>query len=212
MQADNFQNNKKVSIKSDFSADGRVISLLNFLDKYLPIFPEKYIKNIEDDEWDINEALFSFFDIYSRNYAFQFIPEYRYKNKSRPDFGIKEVNFDETGIYAYDQNAEHFFDIECKRLYHKTKSIQYVVYEKIGGIQRFKENKHGVDLPYSAMIGYVEIEDFDYWHKRINSWIKDETEHLKMIEVQKIAKLKSKHIRYKEKTKIELIHFWLNLN
>lgn len=211
MRADNFQNSKKQSVKSDFTANGKVISLLNFLELYLPLFPEKYTKNKDDDEWSLNEALFGFLDIYSRNYAFQFIPEYRYKNKSRPDFGVNEAKSDETGIYTYDQNAKHFFDIECKRLYHTTKSQQYV-FGKTGGIQRFKENKHGVDLPYSAMIGYVEIENFNFWHKKVNSWISDEKEHLKLPEIHEIAKLKSIHKRNKEKTKIELIHFWLNIN
>ena len=126
MHSERIKQSAKYSIESDFSVNGKVLSLLNFLDKYLPKFPEKFIKSKEDDEWDLNEALFGFLDICSRNFAFQFIPEYRYKNKSRPDFGIKEVKSDKTGIYIYDQKTEHFFDIECKRLYHPTKSKQYV--------------------------------------------------------------------------------------
>ena len=208
MQSDISKNINQL-IKSDFSANGKIISLLNFLEKYLPIFPDDVKTNKNRDEWDINEALFSFLDIYSRNFAFQFIPEYRYKNKSRPDFGVKEVKSDDTGIYIYDQKAEHFFDIECKRLYDKNNKPY--VSGKTGGIQRFKENKHGVDLDYSAMIGYVEIEDFDFWHKKINSWISDEVEHLELLETHKIVKLKSTHRRNIEKTSIKLIHFWLNI-
>ncbi len=215
MLADSFQYNTNKSVKSDFTANGKNISLLNFLELYLPLFQEKYTKNKDDDEWILNEALFIFLDIYSRNYAFQFIPEYRYKNKSRPDFGINEVKHDTTGIYTYDQKVEHFFDIECKRLYDTNKSKQYVS-GKTGGIQRFKENKHGVDLLYSAMIGYVEIKDFDFWQTKVNSWIletfKDKTECLEKVTINKIAKLKSAHIRNKEKTKIELIHFWINIS
>ncbi|MCF6269966.1 MAG: hypothetical protein L3J41_09655 [Melioribacteraceae bacterium] len=203
--------NKKRSVESDFSAKGKIVSLLNFLEEYLPKFPEIFQKIKEDDEWDLNEALFSFLDIYSRNFAFQFIPEYRYKNKSKPDFGIKEVKSDQTGIYIYDQKAEHFFDIECKRLYDTTKSKQYVS-GRTGGIQRFKENKHGVDLNYSAMIGYVETKGFEFWRKKVNSWISDKKEHLEMLETHKIAKLKSKHKRNMNKTSIELSHFWLNFN
>ncbi|MDY0015726.1 MAG: hypothetical protein RBS13_05900 [Bacteroidales bacterium] len=95
-------------------------------------------------------------------------------------------------------------------MYDKTKSIQYVS-GKTGGIQRFKENKHGVGLLYSAMIGYIEIEDFNFWHNKVISWISEKTEHLKTIEIKEIAKLKSKHKRNIEKTPIELIHFWLDL-
>ena len=212
MYSDREKQVAKYSIKSDFSVNGRIISVMNFLGKYLPEFPENSVKNKDDDEWDLNEALFSFLDIYSRNFAFQFIPEYRYKNKSRPDFGIKEVNSDETGIYIFDPKAEHFFDIECKRLYHPTRSKQYVS-GKTGGIQRFKENKHGVDLPYSAMVGYVETEDFCFWQNKVNSWISDKEEYLEMIDIQKIAKYKSTHKRINsQKQSIELIHFWLNIN
>ncbi|OFX31484.1 MAG: hypothetical protein A2X08_16390 [Bacteroidetes bacterium GWA2_32_17] len=211
MQSDYIQRNISQSVKSEFSADGRIISLLNFLENFLPIFPEKYVKNIKDSEWELNQELFSFLDIYARNYAFQLIPEYRHKNKSKPDFGIKELKSDETGIYIYDQKSEHFFDIECKRLYDTTKSKQYVS-GKTGGIQRFKENKHGVGLLYSAMIGYIEIEDFNFWHNKVNSWISEKTEYLKPVEIKKIAKYKSTHKRNIEKTSIELIHFWLNFN
>lgn len=212
MHSDRQKQVAKYSIKSDFSVSGRIISVMNFLDKYLPEFPEKFVKNKDDDEWDLNEALFSFLDIYSRNFAFQFIPEYRYENKSRPDFGIKEVKSDETGIFIFDQKAEHFFDIECKRLYHPTQSKQYVS-GKTGGIQRFKENKHGEGLPCSAMIGYVEIEDFYFWQNKINSWISDEDERLEEVIVLNIAKYKSTHKRIDpSKPSIELLHFWLNIN
>ena len=211
MQSDNILKNKNKSVKSEFSANGKIISLLNFLELYLLDFPENYTRNKEDSEWDLNQALFCFLDIYSRNFAFQFVPEYLYKNKSKPDFGINEVKSVEPGIYISDQTAKHFFDIECKRLCDITKSIQYVS-GKTGGIQRFKENKHGVDLPYSAMIGYIEIEDFNFWHNKVNSWISDQTEFLKIVEAKKIAKLKSTHKRNVEKTSIELIHYWLDFN
>ena len=210
MFSDKIKQSQKHSINSDFAANGKVVSVLNFLEKYLPIFPEKHIICKEDDEWNLNEALFGFLDIYSRNFAFQFIPEYRYKHKSRPDLGIKEVKSNKLGFF-YDQQAVHFFDIECKRLYDNNKSKQYVS-GKTGGIQRFKENRHGVDLPQSAMIGYVEIENFSFWHNKVNSWISDKEEHLQMLDNKNTAKLKSTHQRQNsEKTSIELTHFWLKM-
>jgi len=203
---------KTYSIESDFSANGKVISVLFFLEKYLPGFQKKFIKDKGDDEWVLNEALFGFLDIYSRNYAFQFIPEYRYKSKSRPDFGIKEVKSNKTGGYFFDQKAEHFLDIECKRLYDTTKSKKYVS-GKTGGIQRFKENKHGEGLSCSAMIGYIENRDFNFWHSKVNSWISDKNEHLEEIDIKEIAKYKSTHKRIDPSKKpIELLHFWLNIN
>jgi len=206
MLADNFQNIKRQSVNSDFNNYGKIVSLLKFLELYLPDFPVKMKLVRNTDERIINQKLLRYFS--GQNSLFIFIPENldeRGENISKPDFGVYEK------IKVADYNQQRFFDIECKRLYHPTKSKQYVS-GKTGGIQRFKENKHGVDLPYSAMIGYVEIEDFNFWYKKVNSWISIKKEHLKFIESNKIAKLKSIHERNIEKTKIELIHFWLNIN
>lgn len=206
MQVDNFQNSRKQFVKSDFTSDGKIISVLNFLELHLPNFPNKMKINRNEDERIINQKLLRFFS--GQNSLFIFISEYldeKGKNISKPDFGVYEK------IKVANYNQERFFDIECKRLYDTTKSKQYVS-GKTGGIQRFKENKHGVDLPCSAMIGYVEIKNFNFWHKKINSWISKKEEHLEFIKNNRIAKLKSTHERNKEKTKIELIHFWLNIN
>jgi len=205
MLGDYFQNNKKQSVKSDFTANCKYISLFNFLELYLPDFSKKMRLAKGTDERILNQKLLRFFT--GQNSLFVFLPENldeKGKNISKPDFGVYER------IKVADYNQQRFFDIECKRLYDTTKSKQYVL-GKTGGIQRFKENKHGVNLPYSAMIGYVEIEDFNFWHKKVNSWISEKEEHLKFIKINRIAKLKSIHERNKEKTKIELIHFWLNI-
>ncbi len=206
MQADNFQNSEGQEVKSDFTLDGKIISLLNFLELHLPDFPSK-MKVVENtDERIINQKLLRFFS--GQNSLFIFIPENldeKGENISKPDFGVYEK------IKVADYNQQRFFDIECKRLYDTTKSKQYVS-GNTGGIQRFKENKHGINLPYSAMIGYVEIENFNFWHKKVNSWISEKEEHLQFVEINRIAKLKSIHLKNKEKTKIELIHFWVNIN
>lgn len=206
MQADNFQNSRSQLVKSDFTSDGKIISVLNFLELHLPDFPEKMKVIRNTDERIINQKLLRFFS--GLNSLFIFISENldeKGKNISKPDFGVYEK------IKVSDYNQQRFFDIECKRLYDTIKSKQYVS-GKTGGIQRFKENKHGVGLPYSAMIGYVEIKDFNFWCKKINSWISEDKEHLEFVGIDKIAKLKSIHERIIEKTKIELIHFWLNIN
>lgn len=206
MQSDYIQGNINQSVKSEFSTDGRIISLLNFLEKYLPEFLVNINIERNTHEEIINQKLFRF--ILHQNPVFNFIPENRDEtgeNKSKPDLGVYDK------FKVYDDNQIRFFDIECKRLYDVNKSKEYVS-GSTGGIQRFKENKHGVDLPYSAMIGYIEIEDFNFWHNKVNSWISEKAEYLKTVEIKKMAKLKSKHKRYIEKTSIELIHFWLNFN
>jgi len=210
MQSDNIRKTSDYSVESDLSAEDIIVSLLNFLETHLPEFSEKI--NIERNihEEIINQKLLRFFS--SKNQLFYFASENRDEtevNKSKPDIGVYEK------IEVYDDNQIRFFDIECKRLHDVNKSKQYVS-GTTGGIQRFKENKHGVDLPQSAMIGYVETEDFCYWYKKVNEWIADKIddkeEYLEMLTIQKIAKLQSEHTRTNpQKSKIKLIHFWLKM-
>ncbi len=207
MYSDNIRETSDYLEDSDLLGDDIIVSLLNFLDTNLPEFPEKISIKKNTNEEIINQKLLRFFE--TKNQLFLFVPENRDetgKDKRKPDFGIYEK------IEVYDDNQIRFFDIECKRLYHTNRSKQYVSErDGGGGIQRFKENKHGVDLPYSAMIGYVEIEDFSFWQNKVNSWILDKKEHLEILEIRKIAKLKSTHRKITKKT-IELTHFWLKMN
>lgn len=210
MHSDLIKDKTKRTEQSEFSANGRVNSVLNFLENHLYDFTINFELSDDVDEWKLNEELFCFLDTYSRQCFFQFIPEYKYKNNCKPDFGIKEVKKDSRGLFVYDPKSEHFFDIECKRLYNP--KIKEYVHGKAGGIQRFKENKHGVDLAHSAMIGYVETNDFDFWHEKVNSWIPDQNEYLKIIKISKIAKIESKHSRTNSQNlTIELTHFWLKM-
>jgi hypothetical protein len=91
------------------------------------------------------------------------------------------------------------------------------VYGAGGGIQRFKDENHGVDhknnlFPEGGLIGFVKEADYYYWLKKINQWIVDaswdSSEQLEIIYIKGIAKLKSKHSR-KSKSKIILHHFWV---
>lgn len=199
-------NNRKQSIKSDFSESGKVLSLLNFLEVTLESFSEQIQIKKNTDERILNQKLFRFLTL--NNSLYYFVPENldeHGENKSKPDLGVYEK------IEVFDDSQIRFFDIECKRLYDETKSKQYVS-GTTGGIQRFKENKHGVDLKQSAMIGYIEIEDFNFWQRKVNSWISDKNEHLKKIDIQKIAKYQSIHKRINNKIKsIKLMHFWLKI-
>lgn len=91
------------------------------------------------------------------------------------------------------------------------------VYGKGAGIQRFKDENHGVDhaknlLAESGMIAYIKEKDFNHWRTEVNGWIKDASwnadENLEVIYLKSVARLKSKHIR-KNKSYISLYHFWI---
>ena len=93
------------------------------------------------------------------------------------------------------------------------------VYGKGGGIQRFKEENHGLDnqdnlISRNGMIAYIKSESFENWHAKVNGWITDaswgETENLYFIEDHKTGILKSTHQRTNG-SQLELDHFWVNV-
>jgi len=211
MQSDSIKPPQHQTIPSEFSVSGNVTSLLNFLEEYLPQFTQKISIQRNTDERIINQKLLRFFC--SQSCLYHFIPENldeKGKNKSKPDLGVYEKDFDVNGIEVYDDDKIRFFDIECKRLYNP--SNKEYVHGITGGIQRFKVNKHGVDLPQSAMIGYVETNSINFWHEKINSWISDKNEHLNCVYCSNIGKFESEHIRINPyNSTIKLTHFWLKM-
>ena len=91
-----------------------------------------------------------------------------------------------------------------------------------GGIQRFKTGDHGFGLPKSALLGYVETNDFSYWHNVINQWIADKAkelpeewkvnEQLHEFEVDSThAYSFSRSIAYRSANSIELFHLWVKI-
>ncbi|MBK9017659.1 MAG: hypothetical protein IPM82_28435 [Saprospiraceae bacterium] len=62
--------------------------------------------------------------------------------------------------------------IEGKRLHSKGDN-QYVS-GNTGGICRFKREQHGEELEKACIVGFMETEDFSFWHRTINHWIGDE--------------------------------------
>ncbi len=115
----------------------------------------------------------------------------------------------------------YIFDIEAKRLYNK--NLRAYVAGVTGGIERFKRNSHGQGLNQSAILGYIEIENFNFWYNKINTWLKEEatktsdlnwidTELLKdlVIVEDNLAESSSLHGRL-EGEPIKLIHLWVDL-
>ncbi len=117
----------------------------------------------------------------------------------------------------YEVFSKPLFFIEAKRL-PPTRSRDYVS----SGIGRFKDENHGKDHDIAAMLGYVQKEDFNYWHNKVNSWIDDlitkpsdclgwaEQDKIVIIKLSELGEYKSTHSR-KTKNPIILHHFWINL-
>lgn len=146
------------------------------------------------------------------NYIFQFTRELSQFGTSSIDMGIRH-------------NCIVIFTIEAKvfptPLTSKDrKEHEYVYGQKGGGIQRFKEENHGLDdennlIVQNGMIAYIKKNTFDYWFTKVNQWIKDakweESESLLPKYSEEEDKYKSQHPR-KNGTNVILHHFWINVS
>jgi hypothetical protein len=116
---------------------------------------------------DLAEYLYSAQEILNRDIKFIFTNQ----SQRKADIGVK------LGKGYNANNRKPFCWVEAKRLptpkkYNRDeREYVFVSQEKIngkkkykgnGGIQRFKENKHAENLPYSIMIGYIQEQDVKY--------------------------------------------------
>ncbi len=170
----------------------------------------------------------------SSNHPFYFHHGYLEQPESghSPEVDIGTIIKDE-GLVVSDKtySQEHsFFSLEAKRLPspEKKREREYLVSHDDtprGGVERFKRCIHGKELKYSAIIGYIQGENFDYWIVKLNSWIDqliqdpDSMWHEddKLVAGPKehfYFQLLSDNPRYLKGTpveKIKLFHFWINL-
>lgn len=93
------------------------------------------------------------------------------------------------GSHAYalengieDDDSPSLIKFEAKRLNSKLPSKrekEYVCGEYLngkcernsGGIERFKNGRHGKDVVNAAIIGYIQTDSPKHWFEKINSWI-----------------------------------------
>lgn len=218
-----FQNISKGTSSISF-----VEGIVSFLDKYIPEFSSAQSSyNKSSSEEDVTEGLLLFLQRKTRwnsegkEYPYFFQPETPQRpisnkgKKRRADLGVN--------INTWDVAMELVYCIEAKRLptgrVGSEREKEYIV-GKGGGISRFKENLHGIDrngklLRKNGMIGYIQDSDFNYWVKKINEWIKYDTdwaedELLRIDSISTHAKLSSTHIRGNNE-ELELNHFWINI-
>lgn len=144
--------------------------LITFIENTLLIFQEEFKGNIETSEEVLNEKLVLTLSFYSKSLPFVFQQESIQKQTKGQNRKV------DIGVFL--NNIEPpFFTIEAKRLtkLQKNREKEYVIGsiegKLSGGIERFKHNVHGIDLPNSALVAYVQKDNFKEWQKRINTWI-----------------------------------------
>lgn len=165
-------------------------SVLNFIDTYLPLFPNALKQNDINSENEVekllNQYLIDFFNGHSHN----FNPYLQSKFLFRKDDENKGTNYKpDIGVTIWNNQRQNFqtqsfFQIECKRLPIPNVSSsrsekEYVIgiAENTGGIERFKNKKHGEHLEESSLIGFIQNETINDWFTRINEWIKIEVDN-----------------------------------
>ena len=212
--------------------DASVLQVLMFLERHLEEYPHRESISSISNEKGLTRELCMLLHEHAKKEHFPFVFEKEYMENPQkgnsPQVDIGVINIDSI-CYG---NRKSFFSIETKRLgkIPKTRENEYLVgrmekgtYKECGGVERFKNEIHGKGLKYAAIIGYVQVHDFDYWHKTINSRIDaliagtittsaawDEND--KLLEEYKrplTAKFISENSR--KTGRIILIHLWVNL-
>lgn len=217
--------------------DGRIINkVFGFVSSVLEDFEGKS----EDNENDLTNNL-------CKKLQFKKPAEYPFffhhqniedsKENTSTDFAV-------FGTYAYAQSIQQEGDefplvkFEAKRLSStlpKKREKEYVLGEyesgkrlkNSGGIERFKNLRHGNDVHHACIIGYVQTDSFTDWQARINSWIEEEInsphdstltwDNEDYIKVH-LSSTSSKVCKYsstpkrKELPELHMLHLWVNLN
>ncbi len=203
--------------------------ILSFIGETLHLFVPQAKEFESGDREDIlNYILASFLDNKARNVDKPF----KFKSHCPNKFTRHQVDICVLGFHS----ANPFLTVECKRLPAPKKSKsdtarerEYVYCENnLGAIDRFRLNKHGIDLygnllRKNAIIAYIENESYAFWFNQINHWV-NELENQKISDlswskkdslilnsIDKIAKLQSIHCRVDKVNKVELTHFWVYL-
>lgn len=168
----------------DSAPDGKIISkVFDFVTSVLQNFEGKK----DDNENYLTNEL-------CKQLGFKKPPEFPFFFQHQNIEDAKEntsTDFAAFGTYsyaqAYNKEGEEFplVKFEAKRLSStlpKKREREYVIgeYEKgkliknSGGIERFKNLRHGKDVVHAAIIGYIQTDTFDHWAKKIDGWIKEE--------------------------------------
>ena len=204
-----------ISEFNQIEKDTLVPDLLDFVEKELPSFTASdEFKNILTLKKNENQHSDSFCTYMTNRCAskYYFSREAAQKGSSTVDIAVRKGSII---IFVIEAKILPMPDKKSKsRVEHE------YVYGKGAGIQRFKDENHGLDdsknlLSESGMIAYIKENNFDHWLAKINDWIISagwsEKEKLDKIYFNAIAKLKSTHNR-KGNSNIILYHFWVNVS
>ncbi len=213
--------------------DTSILAVVAFVEQCLLVFPETISETNIENEKGLTQKLVIILNsrAIKGSYPFWFDKEYMEipERGDSPAVDMAAISTEDEGIAIDSKNFknESFFSLEAKRLPTpgSNREKEYVIgHNKNGAIERFKKCIHGRGLKYSAVIGYIQQNNFRFWHKTINCWIDeliqtkdksslrwDKKDKLVIENSNKVtARLISKHVKI-NKTYISLYHLWVSL-
>lgn len=158
------------------------------------------------------------------------------KKNTSTDFAV-------LGTFAYaqennieDEDSPSLIKFEAKRLDSRLPSQrkkEYVCGEyqngkclrNSGGVERFKNGRHGRDVINAGIIGYIQTDSPTHWLENINSWIREqiqsasdsklvwqEADLLKLIANNKLLTIYSSVAHRMFGDEINIKHFWIDIS
>jgi len=194
--------------KINLISDQSIIVVVSFVEDVLKKFAEiEEYKEIENEK-GLTQKLVILLNSSENSFPFYFHHEY-IENPQKGNSPAVDIGIISTSSY----NDKSFFSMEAKRLPapSKKREKEYVC-GKGGGIERFKKEIHGKGLSFSAIIGYIQKNDFGHWFNAINKWINEIgwDENLEEIsKSKKVARYLSKHETSNDN--ITLFHLWVKI-
>ena len=219
----------------DSAPDGKIIErVFNYVTSILLEFKGKY----DENENAITNRLCKTLD-------FKKPPEYPFffhHQNIEDETENTSTDFAVFGTYAYaiQNNLESdnipLVKFEAKRLSSElpqNREREYVIGEydngkqirNSGGLERFKNLRHGKDVDHAGMIAYVQTGSFDIWVTKINNWIQNEIKNphdplliwdSDDLLQSKLSKLNLRSFLSYPKRKIRrqlmMHHFWIKFN
>lgn len=157
-----------------------IFSVLNFISNQLSEFVSLYKNEYSQitNENGITQKLCMFLDNRLRFNTKYNLYAISTEYMEQPESGNSPSNDIAIRIVTYNRPLDPFFIIEAKRLNSNSSELshkgrEYVIgnRKQNGGIERFKLEKHGKEFQIVGMLGYIQNNDFFYWHSFVNSLI-----------------------------------------
>ncbi|GCC51272.1 hypothetical protein SanaruYs_14930 [Chryseotalea sanaruensis] len=225
------------TLSSGVENNSSINAVITFIKEHFDHFAEQNKGQTSINEKGLTQKLCIFLNRSAREQPFffhsEFMEDVNIGTSAQVDIGTLSYSQTITIVDRDYSDDDSFFSIEAKRLPTPGtgREREYVIGESkpSGGIERFKKGLHGSRLKFSAIIAYVQKENFDFWFLKINSWIqelaKQDQEGLwsNLDQLNKTSNVKDSAIMLElsstnsrkapdqQLDSIQLFHFWISL-